>query len=241
MTDASSPSAPALARVDSRSWMEFNVRPWLAVTALMAVLTVALGAYTYREASRERWLIERGAPVKATVVDMGADTRQKPRDDEVRVKLRYADPKTGRQVESERLLHRVPGGMVALNDVLDVKVDPDNPPVWTERKIAPPLLQGMTVPAAMVPVVLLSLFMTWLQRRRVTRAFSRGTPTTAEVTSVRQPALAPMSKQIGLALVGPDRTVRQAYWPARNGPVAKGDFIPVIADGSLVIPTKSYT
>ncbi len=239
MTNTSD-AQPNFPRAALRSWMEVNVRPWLAVTLLMLVAATALGVVSYSKAAQEQRLITSGTPRDATVVGLGADTRQMPRDEEVRVTLEYADPKSGRTMASERLLHRKRGSVVALKQVLKIRVDPNDPAVWTERTEPPPLMQSLTVPLMLVPVVLLSFLATWWQRSRVNKVLKTGTPTTATVASIRQSPLAPLSKQIGLALTGGDRTIRQAYWPARNGPVAKGDTVDVIADGSIVLPLRSY-
>ncbi len=221
--------------------MEINVRPWLAVTLLMLIAAIALGTYGFMQAQQERRLIDSGVQVDARVMSLGNDTRQMPRDEPVRVTLEYADPASGRVISSERLIHRKPGGVIKVKEEIEVRIDSADPTVWTARTEALPLLQPLTVPLIMLPIVLLSLIATWWQRSRVMRVLATGTRKSATVASIRQSPLAPMSKQIGLSIEGTDRTVRQAYWPTRNGPISKGQMIQVIhAGGKIVLPEASY-
>jgi hypothetical protein len=219
--------------------MEINVRPWLAVTMVMLMAAVGIGIYNIAAAQEERNIIATGTEVDAVVTNLGRDTRQLPRDEPVRVTLEYTDPKTGRKVESQRMIHRQTGGVIRKGEVISIKFDPNNPEVWTARTEPLPFFQPLTVPLALVPVVLASLAATGWQRSRVMRVVKNGTRETVTVASVKQPPLAPMSKQLGVARAS-DRTVRQLYWPTRLGTVATGDTIDVVTDGKLVLAAKAY-
>lgn len=229
----------AYPRAASRAWMELNVRPWLAVTALMLLAAIGIGVYSLIEAQEERDIIKSGTAVDAVVVDLGRDTRQLPRDEPVMVKLEYTIPATGRKVSSTRLIHRVPGGVIRKGEVIPIKFDPMKPEVWTARTEPLPFFQPLTVPLALAPVVIASFAVSLWQRSRVLRVVRSGTRAPATVATVKQSPLAPLSKQLGVSRAD-DRTVRQLYWPTRLGPVAKGDSIDVITLGKLVVAAKAY-
>ena len=219
--------------------MEINVRPWLAVTTLMLLAAVGIGVYSLIIAQEERNIIASGTAVDAVVVDLGRDTRQLPRDEPVAVTLEYTNPATGKTIRSPRMIHRKPGGVIRKTEIIPIKFDPDSPEVWTARTEPLPFLQPLTVPLALVPVVILSFAVLLWQRSRVLRVVRTGTREPATITSVKQPPLAPLSKQLGVSRET-DRTVRQLYWPTRLGPVVKGDTIDIITDGKLVLAAKAY-
>jgi hypothetical protein len=103
------------------------------------------------------------------------------------------------------------------------------------------MLQPLLVPLVLLPVVLICGLGTVWQRGRVMKVIKTGSVKRATVASVRQSPLAPLSRQIGVTIEGTDRTVRQAYWPSRNGTIAKGDAIDVLSTGgSIVLPVRSY-
>lgn len=226
-------------RLLTRSWMEMPVRPWLAVTGLMLLAALGIGIYNFRTAVEERRLIGSGTPVQAVVVDLGRDTRQLPRDEPVRVTLEYTIPGSQKTIRSERMIHRQTGGLIRLRDQIPIRFDPESPEVWTARTEPPPLLQSMTVPLALIPVVLISGLVTFLHRQRVIRVIRKGSIRKAGVVSIRQPPLAPLSKQLGVTLEQ-DRTVRSLYWPNRLGQVRVGDVIDVLTDGKRVFAARAY-
>jgi hypothetical protein len=228
-------------RIAARSWGEMNVRPWLVLALMMTVVTAGLASAYLTRVARDRRLIAQGTAVDATVLEIGVQReRQASREEVQRVKIRYVDPKSSRTIESLGELSRKPGASVRLNETLPIRIDPDNPTTWTDRTQPVPISAEMTVPLMLAPIVVLCWILAAWQVRRVRRVLRGGQTSRAAVVSVKQPALAPMSKQIGVALET-DRRVRQFYWPNRNGPVAPGDTIDVVATpGGLVLPLKSY-
>lgn len=226
-------------RLSTRSWMEMPVRPWLAVTGLMFLAALGIGIYNVRTALQEQKLIRSGIPTVAVVVDLGRDTRQLPRDEPVRVTLEYTIPDNGKTIRSERMIHRQAGGLIRLRDQIPIRFDPDAPEIWTARTEPPPLLQSMTVPLALIPVILISGLVTLWHRQRVIRVIRQGSIQQASVVSIRQPPLAPMSKQLGVAMEQ-DRTVRSLYWPNRLGAVRINDVLDVWTDGKRVFAVRAY-
>jgi hypothetical protein len=237
------PQAPLIdnRRIAARSWAELNVRPWLVLTLLMLAVTIVLSFTYFQTASRERRLIAIGVPTSAKVMEIGLQReRQASRDDIVNVKLHYTDPKTQREIDSTGPLARKAGASVRIGDILPIRVDPDRPERWTDRTQPVPLGVEMTVPLMLIPFVALCLIVTFFQAARVKRVIRNGAGTRGVVVSIKQPALAPMSKQIGVTLDN-DRRIRSMYWPARNGPIEKGTPIDVIqGKNGILVPTRSY-
>ncbi|HEY0010050.1 MAG TPA: hypothetical protein VGB55_15085 [Tepidisphaeraceae bacterium] len=224
-----------------RTWAEINVRPWLGIAILMTLVVGGLTIYRWSEARQERWLVEQGTPTPAKVVQIGlARERQAPRDESQRVVLRYVGP-DGRTIDSMGMLPRRPGGLVALEEQMTVRIDPKNPMQWTERTEPPLILAEMLVPLLLVPIALLCIAAALWQRHRVVSALRNGQRTTGRVVSMKQSSLAPMSKHLSVTVDGPDRRIRHCYWPTRHGSIEKGDAVDLIAGSNgIVLPSKSY-
>jgi hypothetical protein len=237
------PAQPASTRrVGHQAWLELPVRPWLVMAMVMTIVTIALGIYRYNGTLRERRLIESGTPVTATVKSIGLGQENiASRDEPRRVTLVYTDPKRGREISSEGLLPRQERARVTLGQTLKVKVDPENPAVWTERTTPPPLSAELAVPMLLLPLTAACWVASLLKRQRVAQVIRDGTVRRANVVTVRQSPLAPMSKQIGVVLDGPDRVVRSLYWPSKLGPVHPENAIDVIAtDRGPLLAARSY-
>ncbi|HEX8339566.1 MAG TPA: DUF3592 domain-containing protein [Tepidisphaeraceae bacterium] len=217
-------------RVGGRTWLELPVRPWLVLAVLMTLVAIALAAHRYSGTMQQRRLVESGTSVVATVKTIGlVSERQASRDEPRRVRLVYTDPASGREISSEGMLSRKERSRVELGQKFNVRIDAADPDRWTDRTEPSPLSAELAVPMLMLPVAAVCWAAAWLKKRRVARAARAGGLHTARVVSVRQSPLAPMSKQIGVVLDGPDRVVRPLYWPAKFGPVHPDDQIDVIA------------
>jgi hypothetical protein len=156
------------------------------------------------------------------------------------VTLQYVDPK-GRTQEAGGTLPRKKGASVAINDLLTVRVDPETPTRWTERTEPPGLLIELLVPLLLTPAVLVCAAGALWQFRRTASAVRTGDRVTGAVASVKQSSLAPLSKQIGVSLDGPDRRVRYCYWPNKFGPVHVGDAVDLIAGkNGVIVPARGY-
>ncbi|MBC7784632.1 MAG: hypothetical protein H7144_12410 [Burkholderiales bacterium] len=237
-------------RAATRSWLEINVRPWLGLTILMSLAVVAMAGVQLYSTLQERRLIQSGTVVQAKVLTIGlAKERNAPRDEVQRVVLEFVDPKSGRTIESLGQLPRKPKAQVSQNQILTIRVDPNDPQVWTERTEPVPILLELTVPLLLFPIALICLAMMIYQRSRVRRTLVDGQTLTGHVVSLQQSAIAPMSKRMGLTVSGDasgssnlgGQIVRYAYWPARNGPIVVGDDIKVVVSSSgMVLPVRSY-
>lgn len=228
-------------RAASRSWMEINVRPWLAVTLLMVIGLVLVSVLQWRDALRVRRLIEHNVTVKGVVTNINGRARTAPRDELQQVDMKYPHPTTQQPLLAPGMLSRKPGQSVSLGDVIELRIDPQDPMIWTDLASAPPVARELIVPlVVLLPMVLLCLAIAVLQRARVRKTLRTGTLTQATVVSVKNSPLAPLSKQIGLATGAPGARVRHAYWPTRNGPVVQGDLVEVVASETMVLPVRSY-
>ncbi len=226
----------------SRSWLEMNVRPAIVLFLLMTIIVLGMGIFQFTSGMKERRIIATGTPVKAKVTQIGLKKdRIVPRDDVTYVVLEYVDPKSGMTFTQDGNLPRKPKSSVSLDEILTIRIDPNDPASWTERSEPVSLLLELSVPLILSPLVPLTLWLAWRQRNRVLKVLATGQIKKASVSSIKHSSIAPMSSIISFAVDGTDRTIRSAYWPKSSGPIKLQDRIDVIDNGTgLPIPARSY-
>ena len=224
-----------------RPWAELPVRPWLAMTFCLVLTAVILAGMHIGAYFHERRAIERGLPVDATVISIGLnESREGSRDEIQHVMLSYTPPGATEPMESDGDLPRLPGATVTTKDILHVKIDPSQHSYWTARTEPPSVLMVLATPLMCLLVGVISFFVAWLRRAGIGKTVMKGQRVIGRVIGVRQSPLAPMSKQIGVALGGDDRRVLHCYWPTRLGPIAAGQEVEFIALPPRVVVASLY-
>src|SRR4051812_7215643 len=179
---------------------------------------------------RYRWLIRHGVQVTARV-DGANNTHQTIRPFDRRqaifADLIYAAP-DGRRIFVQGLL-TPRDGILYIGETIPLRIDPDNPEVWTDRLEPPPLLAEMTAVLFLLPLLALAVLMLFLVRRRTLNIWRRGEPAVAVVVDTKQSSVAPRSRVMRFALRdSPDRRVFHTLAPNSMGPLEPGDEVMIL-------------
>jgi hypothetical protein len=199
-----------------------TVRFWLLVAGVLFLAMAYLMVTQVTEWSREVRLVEGGAAVDATVFEAGVKMKNRVVPPLANVDLSYAFG--GQDYKVTGALAERPAGTVMSGQTIPIRVDPENPKVWTSRTTRPELGGKLVAPLMLLPVVLVAGGVAWLARRRVAGLWVDGEAREAVVVDTRQAALAPRSQAVRCALVGgEDRRLITVYVPLRGGKLGKGD------------------
>jgi hypothetical protein len=223
----------ALAR--RRAWGDIHVRFWwlsaLAVTVVITYFTVG----QVRSALRDRDIILKGIAVDATITKAGErDIRGHTamRDVSQHVEL-YATMPDGKERTFSGTLPPGPG-YLRVGDRMPIRVDRNDPAVWTHRTEVTPWSRDLIVSILFVPLIAILLAVGLLVRRKILRVWENGLPIEGRVVDLRHSAWAPMSRVVRYALVNSnDRRIFSAVVPKREAPT-KGESLRLLmpSDGS---------
>lgn len=219
------PVTPAVRR---RAWGEPRVRIWLV--AAIVILAIAI-YWTIAQISAwytENRLIREGVRTDATVYvpqDFQAGNRIPNRSIAVRQPIVLEWSHNGESYHGSDVLdHETISGQT-----VPIYIDPQNPSDWTTRLTVAPLTGQLVGLAILLPVMLITALIAWLQHRRVIRIYQHGEIHPAIVVDTRSNALTPLSRQIRCTLQNqPDKRILTVTLPVRHGTPARGDTIQLI-------------
>ena len=226
---------PITSLVARRAWGDIHVRFWwlsaLAVTGIIAYFTIG----QVREALRDREVILHGMSVQATILKAGErDIRGHAvlRDTAHSVVLEAKMPE-GNYREFRGTVGPGPG-YLKVGETLDIRVDRNNPDVWTDRQEVTPWSRQLTITFIFLPVIAALLLGAVVARRRLLKVWRNGMPAEGTVVDLRHSAWAPFSRVVRYSLAeSRDRRIFSALAPTRFAP-AKGQTVHLLApaDGS---------
>jgi hypothetical protein len=215
-------------RARRRSWNELPVRIWLILAIAVAFITAYFTVTKYLSGRHERWLITQGLAVNAELnrIQGTRDVNQQfKRTDRLFVELNY-------EVPGQPKLMYVPGWLSQLPDVrppplvrvgefIPIRVDPNDPKVWTDRTEPLPWIAEFTIVVLLLPLLALLVLVALLRRRQVINVWRRGEAAAAVVVDHKQSATAPFSRVIRFTFAdGRDRRVWATLHPAKGAPAA---------------------
>ncbi|MGD0461432.1 MAG: DUF3592 domain-containing protein [Tepidisphaeraceae bacterium] len=207
------PPRPISSAVNRRSWTEPVVRSWLLATLAL----VAIGAWFFTQQllafRSEQRLIATGAIVTATVIEVNGEAR-------VGAKYPPGLPCTlkfdwqGQTINAYGILSSneyVTDGQSAV-----LRVDPNDPTVWTDRHRPEPLEQRIIAGAVVIPAALITLAAALMLRRRLLAIWRDAEAVLFSVVDTRHSALAPLSHTLRcVSATGRDPTIVTVYLPTR--------------------------
>jgi hypothetical protein len=111
-----------------------------------------------------------------------------------------------------------------------IRVDPNDPDRWTDRKTSPPLLARQLIPAAIgLPIVAVLGLLAFLKRGAAARVWRDGQAALALVVGTGQSPFAPRSRALRCtAAESSDKRVFTVYLPAGAAPLTAGDAVWVV-------------
>jgi hypothetical protein len=227
-------------QVRSRAWREPAVRFWWASALVIAAIVVYLSATQIYTWNLERRLIEEGVPVMATVlVANGVPDRGKSQPPESNVELRYTHD--GQEYEVKGTLAGREEWIQIGSDV-ELRLDPNDPRVWTARLTPTPLVRQLVGAAVTVPVIVILLIAAWLAHRRTLRTYENGQLTPSEVVALRTSPIAPLSRAVVCTPTDPeDKRLFTIYIPQSLIRLQAGDDVNLLIDAKgRVLATMKY-
>lgn len=211
-------------KASAHSWREPRVRFWWTATIvllLIALYVIVTQAWVW---SREKRLLVSGILVEAHVVEANGQYnigKKQPPDSRVKLKATV----NGRERRYDGFLAGRKQHIV-VGEKVPIRVDPENPGVWTARTEPAPLakqLVGAWVPA---PVIVIALLASLLARRGVLSTWQTGPSAAAVVVGTSHSALAPLSRVVRCALSdGSDKRLFTVFVPNRVARLQPGDAL----------------
>ncbi len=223
-------------RAARRSWNELPARIWVILTGAVLLITLYFTITKYMAGRYERWLIEHGLPLDAEVMWIrGTQNPQTEfsRIDDLQVQIGYyVNGKRYELAEAQGRLtpirDRKPIPTVRVGDKIAVRVDPNDPHVWTDRGMPRPWYVEFTIVLFLLPLLAFLGLMALWRRTQVLSIWKRGELAPAAALDLTQTAVAPFSRVVRFTLAdGSDRRVYSTLHPAHNAPKS-GDVIWVI-------------
>jgi uncharacterized protein DUF3592 len=208
-----------------------SVRVWMILSIIVLLATIYFTAKQINSAMATRRLILHGAPVIAQVdsangvKDIG---RRYDRRDRNVCDLTYTGPDGVKRTVQGQLSPQV--GMLTIGQTIELRVDPNDPTIWTDALEPPPWRTELSAVIVLVPLLAFSFLMMFWRRAQALSVWRKGEPATGIVVDSKQSAVAPRSRVVRFALAdGNDRRVFQVLYPTSAGEPAKGDELLLLA------------
>jgi hypothetical protein len=207
------------------------VRIWCVLAVALAGVIVYFTISHVMEGASERELILHGIPVDATLVQIGGSSNPQVvshRGETLEAIARYTLPgeQDARRSPGALSLSNDPTAVIRPGDHLPLRVDPNDPNVWTDRTEPRSWLVELSVALILLPLLGLMLLIASLQRARILRIWQHGDVAEATVIDLRQTAIAPFSRQVRFTLSdGSSLRVCSVLVPTRAGIPAKGESL----------------
>jgi hypothetical protein len=225
------PPRPLTAPARARSWAELRVRLWLIVAVMILVVTVGFAVMNFVESQSERWLIDHGQRLDATLSSIN-ETSEKGqvfnRSDQLVAVLKFTPP-GGQPQELQGFLYQQdpeagePTEHLVVGQKIPIFIDPNDPTKWTDRLVPRKWTARYVATVMTAPVALLLLLLTAWQRRGVLKQWRSESAHVASVISWKATAIAPRSYLVAMALVGGDARIFEVLIPKRAGVPQPGD------------------
>jgi hypothetical protein len=227
------PPRPITRRVRARSWAEAPVRVWSILTILIIVTIIYLAAQNVMDGVIDHRLIHHGTQVTAKIVEVSGtgDPRRTVAThgstEDRTVKLTYPggpDDGSTRALETARYEGKRPG------DEIQVRFDPSNPELWTDRTQTQPWTARMAIVWMLLPPLAISLLMLLWRRQQILGLWRNGSVMSASVVDSKQSAIAPRSRVVRFILNdSEDRRVLSSFYPNHAASMEKGDDLLILA------------
>lgn len=227
-TPTAVPPAPRTMTPGARraAWTHAHVRFWWLVAGVLLVAMAYLLVVQTMEWTKDARLVESGAPVEATVFEAGVKLKNRPISPLASVDLTYKYNGQDYKVTGELPERR---GDLLNGQTLPIRVDPNDPKVWTNRTTPPALSGYLTPPLLLLPPLALAAGAALLSRQRVAGIWANGEAQQAIVVDTKQTPLAPLSQAVRCTLTGGrDKRLITVFVPQSAGKVAKGETLWIV-------------
>jgi hypothetical protein len=175
-----------------------------------------VGARQVADWYKEVRLIRHGKPVTAAVDSVNgksAKGNSQPGDSPVILRFNWQGQP---QAAAGHLAGRPAAQFIIVGEKVDIRVDPNDPALWTSRQQPAPLSGELGVPLAVVAAAGIVGAASWMLRRRALRSYQFGARAAARVISRFRSALAPRLWMARCVLIdSDDKQIYVVYIPSR--------------------------
>lgn len=228
-------------RVKKAMWSEPRVRVWVLLTIAPLLVAVYLFIGQFIQYRRDAWLTTHGLPVDALVltgdgdpapghsrlVDRSFTFQYEVNGETYHMKGVLRGHKESRVYIKERPNPNGPGTVPA---TVPLRVDPNNPRIWTARLEPPGLIEYSIPGLSFLPLVLLAAVVTHWQRARMLDLWRTGESMTALVLETKQVTVTPTARAVRCTPTDrEDKRVLRVYVPASRAGVQRGDVLWIVA------------
>lgn len=222
-----SPPRPLTPLTYRRGWTEPSVRVWWLLAIVLLILILIYAIDNLWSWGTETHLIHHGTIVQATVVAAN---------------INAANPLSihGENVESDAELklefdwHGKPMQVVgqldgrteriAIGQTVPIRVDQNNPSLWTYRAEPTSLAQSLFIGLVLLPILPLLVIVAALKRKKLLHIWQQGEAVVGIVAERRQTPIAPRTYAIRCSLRDRgDKQLHTVYVPHGNGVLNPGD------------------
>ncbi len=224
---------------DRRAWTEPGVRVWwmLAIVILLIVAVYAVDRFWAWHVQNR--LIVDGTLVSAKVASAGGLTIE---NENVAADSAVAltfDWKGKPQQVVGFLEGRPAGNYITIGKMVPIRVDPDDPTVWTYRTENTILIHELFVGLIVLPLAPILAGVAIYRRKKVLQTLRHGEAALAVVSERRQTPIAPLSYMVRCSLRDrPDRRIHVVHVPRGGAVLGKGDLLwvllPPVRNGPMV-------
>jgi len=222
------PPRPLIAKARRRAWNEPHVRFWWVSALVFLLIGLYFCVDRWRGWLAERRLIEGGTRVEANIDEAGGTTspgKRVPPDSEVVLNFTFK----GRSWRVNGLL---PGRSAPIEPgtTVPIRIDPDDPHVWTARTRPAPLGHELLGALLILPLFPLLLAVSLVLRARVMSVWRHGQSFAALVVDSRHSALAPWSHAVRCTpRDGRDNRLISVFLPRTSYPPQPGTVVWLVA------------
>jgi hypothetical protein len=229
-------------KVRKRTWAEPLTRSWLLATAALLLASVFMAVRAAREWTEESHVVRNGVVVQALAWHAGSNrVPQQTLTSTSRVDMEYQyQGKTYRP--TNQLLYKTAVEYVSMKP-FDIRIDPENPGIWTNRTDAPPLIEKMMGVVIVLAVVVTCAVVALILRQRSMSLWVNGDQVSARIIRQGQSALAPQSVVLRCAMRdGKIERLVNVYVPQKSAPSEATQTIQLVVslDRSRALALTNY-
>ena len=221
------PARPVTPRVRRRIWAEPVVRGWLLLTIGLVIAALVIAVSSTLEWIRETHVVRNGVRIQAMAWHAGSrHVKGMSLANGAQLEIEY--DYNGTKYRATGVLYNT-GAQYISQTPFDIRIDPENPAIWTNRIDVPPMVEKMMGVGIMLAVAMVCAMVTLLLRMRQIALWVHGDLVSARIIRRSQSALAPNSVALSCAVrVGKTERPVIVYVPQSKAPSEQAQSIDLV-------------
>ncbi len=235
------PARPVTPTARRRTWAEPIVRSWLLLTIALLIASSVMAVSSTLQWIRETHVVRNGVTIQAMAWHAGSrhvKGMTLPMGAQLDIEYEY----NGTTYKTTGVLYNT-GAQYVSQTPFDIRIDPENPTIWTNRTNVPPMVEKMMGVGIMLAVAIVCAAVTLLLRMRLIALWVNGDLVNARIIRQGQSALAPNSTVLSCAVrVGKSERPVIVYVPQSRVPSEQAQTIDLVVsyDRSRALAVINY-